>query len=63
MAAYDEAIPTTGADSFCDAHPELMTRHVLRIFHSPAVRMNPLAKTQFIEPDLAPLPKCPGNMP
>jgi hypothetical protein len=63
MAAYGEAIPTTDADSFCDAHPQLMTRHVLRFFYSPAARMNPLAKTQFVEPDLVPLPKCRGNLP
>jgi hypothetical protein len=63
MEAYDESIPTTDADSFCDAHPQLMTRQVLRLFYSPAVRMNPLAKSQFVEPDLAPLPKCRGNAP
>jgi len=57
MRAYGETFPTPTADSFCDAHPQLMTRHVLRLFYSPARRMHPLAKTQFIEPDLAPLPK------
>jgi len=62
MEAYGEAIPTADADSFCDAHSQLMTRHVLRLFYSPAARMNPLAKTQFIEPDLAPLPKCRGEI-
>jgi hypothetical protein len=60
MRAYGETFPTTTADSFCDVHPQLMTRHVLRLFYSPAHRMHPLAKTQFIEPDLAPLPKL-GN--
>jgi hypothetical protein len=56
MRAYGETFRTPTADSFCDAHPQLMTRHVLRLFYSPERRMHPLAKTQFIKPDLAPLP-------
>lgn len=56
MNAYDAVFPTTTADSFCDTHPQLMSKHVLRLFYSPARRMHPLAKTRFIEPDLAPLP-------
>jgi hypothetical protein len=63
IEAYGELIPTADAGSFCDAHPQLMTRHELRLFYSPAARSNPLAKTQFIEPDLAPLPKCRGSVP
>jgi hypothetical protein len=57
MAAYGEAMATPTADAFCDTHPQLMTRHVLRFFYSPQRRMHPLAKTQFVEPDLAPLPR------
>ena len=57
MAAYGAAMPTPTADSFCDTHPQLMTRNALRFFYSPERRMHPLAKTQFIEPDLAPLPR------
>ena len=57
MHSYGDAFPTDTADAFCDAHPQLMTRHVLRLFYSPQQRMQPLAKTQFVEPDLAPLPK------
>jgi hypothetical protein len=57
MRAYGEAFPVKSADEFCDAHPQLMTRHALRFFYSPKRRMHPLAKTQFIEPDLAPLPR------
>ena len=56
IGAYGGAFPTDGAEAFCDAHPQLMTRHALRLFYSPERRMNPLAKTQFVEPDLAPLP-------
>jgi hypothetical protein len=60
--AYGETFPTPTADGFCDTHPQLMTRHALRLFYSPGRRMHPLAKTQFIEPDLSPLPKiAPGE--
>jgi len=55
--AYGVVFPTDNADSFCDTHPQLMTRHALRLFYSPQRRMHPLAKTQFVEPDLAPLPQ------
>lgn len=54
--AYEQVMPTTNADEFCDAHPQLMTRHVLRLFYSPTISSNTAAKTQFIEPDLALLP-------
>ena len=33
-----------------------MTRHALRLFYSPQRRMDPRAKSHFVEPDLAPLP-------
>jgi hypothetical protein len=61
MRAYGEVFPVTDADAFCDTHPQLMTRHALRLFYSPKRRMHPLAKTQFVEPDLAPLPKLQRN--
>jgi hypothetical protein len=56
MSAYGELFPTPDADTFCDAHPQLMSKHVLRLFYSPERRGLPTAKTQFIEPDLTPLP-------
>ena len=55
MRAYPGEYPS--ADAFCDTHPQLMTRHCLRLFYSPGQRIHPLAKTQFVEPDLAPLPR------
>jgi hypothetical protein len=65
MAAYGQTMPTPTADSFCDTHPQLMTRNVLRFFYSPQRRMHPPAKTQFIQPDLTPLPlivaRAPGR--
>jgi hypothetical protein len=57
MNAYAATHPVTDADSFCDTHPQLMTKHVLRLFYSPQQRMHPDAKNRFIEPDLAPLPR------
>jgi hypothetical protein len=57
IRAYGEVFPVASADAFCNAHPQLMNKHVLRFFYSPQRRMHPLAKTQFIEPDLAPLPR------
>jgi hypothetical protein len=57
MAAYSNEFPTSTADAFCDTHPQLMTRSVLRLFYSPQRRMHPDAKTKFIEPDLASLPR------
>jgi hypothetical protein len=61
MRAYDEVFPVADADTFCDTHPQLMTRHALRLFYSPARRMHPDAKARFIEPDLAPLPRLKGG--
>jgi hypothetical protein len=57
MRAYGDVFPTTDADTFCDTHPQLMTRDALRFFYSPGRRMDPRAKAQFVEPDLAPLPR------
>ncbi len=57
MHAYGTAFPTADSEAFCDTHPQLMTRHVLRFFYSPERRMDPRAKSSFVEPDLAPLPK------
>ncbi|HVT28810.1 MAG TPA: GNAT family N-acetyltransferase [Lacipirellulaceae bacterium] len=56
MNAYDGSHPTPDGDRFCDTHPQLMSRHVLRLFYSPQQRMNRQAKTEFVHPDLAPLP-------
>src|SRR5688572_6812620 len=57
MNAYGPEMPTASTDEFCDTHPQLMNRSVLRLFYSPKQRMHPEAKTRFIEPDLSPLPR------
>ena len=57
LSAYGQTQPTPDADGFCDTHPQLMNEHVLRLFYSLQRRMHPLAKGEFVEPDLAPLPQ------
>jgi hypothetical protein len=57
MSVYGRMFPTATADKFCETHPQLMTHYVLRLFYSPKRRMDPRAKTHFVEPDLAPLPR------
>lgn len=57
MKAYESTFPTPNADSFCDTHPHLLNKHILRLFYSPERRMDPAAKFEFLEPDLAPLPR------
>ena len=59
-AAYAGTHPAADGDAFCDVHPQLMTKNVLRLFYSPQRRMDARAKTEFVEPDLAPLPRVPG---
>jgi hypothetical protein len=59
MRAYGGAMPTADSDAFCDTHPQLLHREVLRLFYSPQRRMHPAAKETFIEPDLTELPEVP----
>lgn len=56
IQSYGALVPTPDSESFCEAHPQVMTRQVLRLFYSPEQRSRPEAKSQFVEPDLAPLP-------
>jgi hypothetical protein len=56
ITAYEPIMATPSADAFCDGHPQLLTKHILRLFYSPQRRMQPRAKREFIEPDMAPLP-------
>ena len=59
-ATYAQTHPVGSSDDFCDMHPQLMSKHALRLFYSPQRRMDPRAKTRFVEPDLAPLPRITG---
>lgn len=49
--------PAETADSFYEQHPELSQKKVLRLFYSRERFMSPQAKVEFVEPDLAPLPR------
>ncbi len=62
MRAYEQVIPTPDSEAFCDAHPHLLNKHVLRMFYSPERRMHPNARTCFVEPDLTALPTAPSRV-
>lgn len=55
--AYQKEMEAQDSAAFCDAHPQLDSSKVLRFFYSPERRMDPRAKTEFLAPDLAPLPQ------
>jgi len=49
--------PAASADEFVEQHPELSEKKTLRLFYSRELFMSPRAKREFVEPDLAPLPR------
>lgn len=49
--------PLATADEFFDFHPQLSQKKNHRLFYSPGLFMSPLAKQEFVEPDLTDLPK------
>lgn len=57
MDAYEGIFPSANADAFCDTHPQLRTKHLMRLFFTPERRQHPDAKEQFVTPDLAQLPQ------
>lgn len=48
------------ADKFCDEQPQLLQKRALRFFYSKDRIISVEAKANFVEPDLAPLPRLPG---
>jgi hypothetical protein len=56
-SAYAKTHAVSSSEEFCDMHPQLMNKHVLRLFYSPQRRMNARAKREFVVPDLTPLPR------
>ena len=62
MKAYGDIFPTPDADSFCDTHPQLQTKHLMRLFYTPERRRHPDAKEIFVEPDLTNLPVPPAQL-
>ena len=57
-AVLAEHGPAASADEFIDAHPQLAQKNLLRQFYSEERFTSPEAKWNFVEPDLAPLPKA-----
>ena len=57
MQAYGEVFPATSADDFCDTHPHLLHRTLLRVFYSPSGRDPEAEEDRFVEPDMGPLPR------
>ena len=49
--------PAASADDFLDAQPQLLTPRALRFFYSRERLVSEKAKAEFVEPDLAPLPR------
>lgn len=48
--------PHVSSDDFCACHPELLSKSILRQFYSRERIMTWTAKSEFVEPDLKPLP-------
>lgn len=59
--SYETVFPAEDSEEFCDTHPHLLAKTILRAFYSPERRRHPDAKTQFVEPDLSSLPEPPSN--
>lgn len=49
--------PAEGASSFYEQNPQLWQTKVLRLFYTRDLFMSQRAKAEFVEPDLAPLPR------
>jgi hypothetical protein len=58
-ATLREDGPAENAQRFYEMHPELSQPRVLRLFYSRTRLMSAEAKSQFVEPDLASLPRNP----
>ncbi|MGC9944684.1 MAG: hypothetical protein ABSE48_22915 [Verrucomicrobiota bacterium] len=55
-AAIQEYGQRATADEFFDFHPQLGQKKILRLFYSADLFISPLAKREFVEPDLTGLP-------
>ncbi len=53
--------PEAGLDEFFAAHPHLLSMVMLRLFYSRERIMSHEARHGWVEPDLAPLPRVPGQ--
>ena len=53
--------PAESADQFYEQNPQLSQKKALRLFYSPQQFSSQNAKFEFVEPDLAPLPRYNGK--
>ena len=53
--------PPTDFESFAADHPHLLSRSLLRLHYTKEHIATPLARSSFVEPDLAPLPRHPSQ--
>jgi hypothetical protein len=56
IKAHNETLGITDSESFCEAHPHLLSKMLLRLYYTRARIMTLEAKAKFVEPDIAPLP-------
>jgi hypothetical protein len=56
IEAHNGTLGIKDSNSFCDAHPHLLQRTLLRLYYTRERIMTPEAKAGFVEPDLGPLP-------
>ena len=53
--------PHRSSNEFCERHPELLSKSALKKFYSRERIMTWDAKSEFVEPDLCPLPSINGD--
>lgn len=51
---------TASADEFIKANPKLLDSKIMLTHYSAAVLFSPLARDEFVEPDLQAIPRYPG---
>jgi hypothetical protein len=57
ISSRASGVPTTlDSNSFCEIHPELLEKTLLRKFYSTEQIVSQVAKREFVEPDLQALP-------
>ena len=55
IAAAHQTAPCTTSEQFCHRFPDLLKKSILQNYYSQEKITSPQAKTNFLEPDLAPL--------
>lgn len=56
IKAHNEPLGITNSEGFCEAHPHLLQKTVLRLYYTRSRIMTAQAKAEFVEPDIGPLP-------